>query len=263
MRLTTAGYPDPGTPEDRVIKGRGTSAAQWMDWPGWAGLRVTEVAELVPDGRRLVVVAPHPDDEILGSGGLLAAAARSGHVPLIVAVTDGQASHPGSTLWPERELVAQRRGETSQALRALGAADAAVLRLGFADGGIGQAAAALTRALAGVLTPADVVVSPWRFDGHPDHEATGQAVARAAQAAGARHLEAPIWTWHWAGPGDARVPWSRAVVLYLGPILAQRKRAAIECFTSQLERDPSTGADPILPPWAVARFRHGREVFFR
>jgi len=64
-------------------------------------------------------------------------------------------------------------------------------------------------------------------------------------------------------PGDPRVPWPRACVLYLGPILSQRKRSAIGCFTSQLEPDPSTGAGPVLPPWAVARFRHGREVFFR
>jgi hypothetical protein len=52
-------------------------------------------------------------------------------------------------------------------------------------------------------------------------------------------------------------------VLYLGPILSQRKRSAIGCFTSQLDPDPSTGAGPVLPPWAVAGFRHGREVFFR
>ena len=263
MRQTAPGYPDPGTAEDRIIKGRGTTAAQWMGWPGWAGLRVADVAELVPPGRRLVVVAAHPDDEVLGAGGLLAACARAGRTLLIVAVTDGLASHPGSALWPEQKLADQRREERAQALKALGAEGATVRRLGFSDGDLSRATGAVASALAGLPTPADVAVSPWRFDGHPDHEATGQAVARAAQAVGARHLEAPIWAWHWAAPGDARMPWSRAAVLYLGPILAQRKRAAIGCFTSQLGPDPSTGAEAILPPWVVARFRHGREVFFR
>ena len=79
-----------------MIRGQGTPSAQWLSWPGWAGLRVTSVAELVPPGSRLVVVAPHPDDEILGAGGLLAATARAGRDLLLVAVTDGQASHPGS-----------------------------------------------------------------------------------------------------------------------------------------------------------------------
>ena len=258
-----AAYPDPGAPQDRVIRGHGTTSAQWLTWPGWSGLRVTGAAELVPPGSRLVVVAPHPDDEILGAGGLLAAAARAGREILLAAVTDGQASHPGSGKWPEAELAAQRRRESAEALEVLGAGAAAVRRLGFPDGGVAARTAALTTALAGLLMASDVVVSPWRFDGHPDHEATGYATALAARGRGARHLEAPVWAWHWAAPGDPRVPWPRACVLYLGPILAQRKRAAIGCFTSQLEPDPSTGAGPVLPPWAVARFRHGREVFFR
>jgi LmbE family N-acetylglucosaminyl deacetylase len=246
-----------------VITGQGTPAAQWLAWPGWAGLRVSAVAELIPPGSRLVVIAAHPDDEILTAGGLLAAAVRAGRELLLVAVTDGQASHPGSEKWPEEDLAAQRRQETADALGVLGAGGASVLRLGLPDGALPALAPALTGALAGLLLPSDVVVSPWRFDGHPDHEATGYATALAARSRGARHLEAPIWAWHWAAPGDPRVPWPRASVLYLGPILAQRKRSAIGCFTSQLEPDPSTGADPVLPSWAVARFRHGREVFFR
>jgi LmbE family N-acetylglucosaminyl deacetylase len=246
-----------------MIRGTGTPSAQWLSWPGWAGLRVTGVAELVPLGSRLVVVAPHPDDEILGAGGLLAAAARAGRELLLIAVTDGQASHPGSEKWPEEDLAAQRRRETADALDVIGAGRASVCRLGFPDGGLPARAAALTSVLAGLLQASDVVVSPWRFDGHPDHEAVGYATALAARGRGTRHLEAPIWTWHWAAPGDPRVPWPRACVLYLGPILAQRKRTAIGCFTSQLEPDPSTGAGPVLPRWAVARFRHGREVFFR
>jgi hypothetical protein len=88
-------------------------------------------------------------------------------------------------------------------------------------------------------------------------------VAPIARSAGAGHLEAPIWAWHWAMPGDRRMPWEQAVVVHLGPFLAWRKSGAVRCFTSQLEPDPSTGAAPILPPWAVARLVHPREVFFR
>ena len=73
----------------------------------------------------------------------------------------------------------------------------------------------------------------------------------------------PIWAWHWAVPGDRRMPWQRAAVLHLGPFLAWRKGGAARCFTSQLEPDPSTGADAILPPSVVARLVHSREVFFR
>ncbi len=264
MSAAAAGFPDPGTPEDRVIAGQGTTAAQWRAWMGWPGLQAATVDELVPAGHRLVVVAPHPDDEVLGSGGLLAGTAHAGREQLLVAVTDGQGSHPGSLRWPEKELGAQRRRETAAALRVLGAEACTVVRIGIDDGSIAAARAELADALAAVVRPADVVVSPWRFDGHPDHEAVGQtAAAVIAQVNGASHLEAPIWAWHWAVPGDRRMPWQRAAVLHLGPFLAWRKGGAARCFTSQLEPDPSTGADAILPPSVVARLVHSREVFFR
>ena len=66
MSMTTAAIPDPGRPQDRLIAGQGTTAAQWRAWTGWPGLRVATADELVPPGHRLVVVAPHPDDEVLG-----------------------------------------------------------------------------------------------------------------------------------------------------------------------------------------------------
>jgi LmbE family N-acetylglucosaminyl deacetylase len=263
MSIAAGGYPDPGTPQDRVIEGRGTPAAQWRAWLGWPDLAAVTVDELVPPGCRLVVVAPHPDDEVLGAGGLLAATARARRDQLLIAVTDGLGSHPGSRRWPAEKLGAQRRRESAAALHVLGAGACTVLRLGLDDGGIAAAPARLASALAAVLSPADVVVSPWRFDGHPDHEAVGQAVAMIAQASGARHLEAPIWAWHWAVPGDRRMPWERAAVLHLWPFLSWRKSGAVRCFTSQLEPDPSTGAAAILPPWAVARLVQPREVFFR
>src|SRR6185437_4170480 len=180
--------------------------------------------ELVPPGSRLVVVAPHPDDEILGAGGLLAAAARAGREILLAAVTDGRASHPGSGKWPEAELAAQRRRESAEALEVLGAGAAAVRRLSFPDGGVAARTAALTTALAGLLMASDVVVSPWRFDGHPDHEATGYATALAARGRGARHLEAPVWACTWArswrsasGPRSAASPVSSSPIRPPGP----------------------------------------------
>ena len=62
----------------------------------WLGAR--QLAALRPlhqwRPRRLVVVAPHPDDEVLGAGGLLQYMGRVGVEMVVVAVTDGEASHP-------------------------------------------------------------------------------------------------------------------------------------------------------------------------
>ncbi len=43
-----------------------------------------------------VVLSPHPDDESLGTGGLIAAACARGQRVDVVLVTDGAGSHPKS-----------------------------------------------------------------------------------------------------------------------------------------------------------------------
>jgi hypothetical protein len=72
----------------------------------------------------------------------------------------------------------------------------------------------------------------------------------------------PVWTWHWAAPGDCRVPWHRARRLDLSPEVMQRKRQAVGCFATQLQADPSTGQPAILPPHVLARLLHPYEIYF-
>ena len=75
------------------IEGEGTSGRVWQAWlPALACADMAHVAGLLP-AQRLVVVAPHPDDEVLACGALIAMHARQGGEVLVVAVTDGEASH--------------------------------------------------------------------------------------------------------------------------------------------------------------------------
>jgi LmbE family N-acetylglucosaminyl deacetylase len=243
---------------DRLIAGLGTPAPAWRAAPELARAPFAGVDELAPPGARVVVVAPHPDDEILACGGLLQCLAAA---PLLVAVTDGEGSHPGSPAWPRERLRATRGDETRAALAVLGWADVAPLRLHIADGGVAAAQDALAERLAALLGPGDVVVTTWRYDGHPDHEATARACLLAAARRGARVLEAPVWGWHWSAPGDGAIPLARARKLALAPDLVARKRAAMACFRSQLEPDASTGAAPIVFPQALERLLNPYEVY--
>ncbi|HJQ01969.1 MAG TPA: PIG-L family deacetylase [Jatrophihabitans sp.] len=247
----------------RVIAGTGTASSAWRAAPGWARLPEVGVDDLVPPGHRLVVMAPHPDDEVLAAGGLMRTAALAGRQVLVLALTDGGASHPGSTRWPARLLSAQRRAESATAMRALGLPAGVLHRLGLPDGRLAACEAELRMRLPELIGPADVLVAPWRWDGHPDHEAAGRVCAAVAEAVGIRWLEAPIWGWHWCHPDDPAFPWSRAVALALTPATQAGKQRAVQLFVSQLQPDPSTGADPILPGWALDRLVHEREVFLR
>lgn len=243
------------------ITGRGTTEAHWQTWPD---LRPRAGLDL--DGCvRVVLVAPHPDDEILGVGGLLRLLAGRGVAVEIVAVTDGDASHPGSPTLTPADLVQARRDETTEALRRLGV-EATVHRLGHDDGRVGEGESRLRAyltALLGPSGPATWCLATWEHDGHPDHEAVGRAARAACAATGARLLSYPIWTWHWASPADSRVPWARARTVDLDPVTHDAKLAAIDAFGTQIAPLSGHPADvAVLPPHVLARLTRPFEVVF-
>ena len=155
----------------------GTPESSWLEAGVLDGL--APMRWLHP--RRVVVVAPHPDDEILGVGGSLRSLARTGAELEIVSVTDGESSHPGSVAMRPAELARARTAETGAALRRLGV-HPQVTRLGHPDGSVAAHLDQLTAQLADLLDEDTVCLSTWRHDGHPDHDACGLASLAAATA---------------------------------------------------------------------------------
>jgi len=226
----------------------GTPEAAWLGCPDLA--RCVDMAWGTP--RRVVVIAPHPDDEVLAVGGAMR---RLGGELVIVAVTDGEASHPRSLTVTRAELAIRRAGERAQALAALGVT-ADVVRLGYADGQVDDGLAAR---LVPLLRRADWCLAPWQHDGHPDHDATGRAAARACANAGVELARYLVWAWHWAEP--ARLPWGRARRIRLSPEDVAAKRAAIAAYRSQITPlSPAPGDEAILPPAVRARFERPFEL---
>ncbi|WP_166365708.1 PIG-L deacetylase family protein [Pseudomonas akapageensis] len=242
----------------------GTSLSQWQSSPLLQRVPYISVHELVPPGHRLVVIAPHPDDEVLGCGGLLAMMAGREADLLMVTVTDGDASHPGSRLWPPARLRDERPLESQRSLACLGL-DVASLqwhRLGLADSRVQQSEDELCSKLVDMLRSGDRVLTTWRHDAHSDHEAVGRACANAVQLANAVLLEVPVWAWHWAAPQDPRVPWQRARKLALDSAILARKHRAVSAHSSQLQADSDTGAPAALPPYSLERLVQPFELIF-
>lgn len=250
-----------GSVSDRLIQGEGTPEDAWQAWGLLASCPLVDAAVLVPPGSRAVFVAPHPDDEVLAAGGLLSMMSAFGREILIVAVTDGDASHPNLGPDAARGLAELRRRESREGWRRLGLTRHVEQRLGVSDGRVSLQIDALRDHLCAQFQPSDVVFTTWRLDGHPDHEAVGRAAAEACARRGARLIEMPVWTWHWARPGDARVPWHRLRSVLLSAELRVRKRSAIHAHRTQLQTS-ADGRAPVLPMWALARLIRSREFFF-
>src|SRR5690606_13640572 len=81
---------------------------------------------------------------------------------------------------------------------------ARILRLGMPDGAVDahrRELVAAVQPLIAALPDDGLVLAPWARDGHPDHDAVGDAVAAIAREAGRHCAWAPIWAWLWGEPG--------------------------------------------------------------
>ncbi|NII10326.1 PIG-L family deacetylase [Oleiagrimonas sp. C23AA] len=198
-------------------------------------------ADLV--GKRLLVVAPHPDDESLAAGGLLATLAGRAEIWLLQ-VTDGD-DNP----WPQRILerrwrlragdrqrwAARRRGELTAAVGVLGIDPAHHRRLGWPDMGVGERALHLPQdsvnefaRVLGEVAP-DVLVLPTLDDAHPDHSACHVLVqlALVALESSPHLLGYVVHARHDAGQ-------SLVYKLSLDDRQQALKRRAVLCHTSQV-----------------------------
>jgi|GEM_PF-1442965 len=216
---------------------------------------VTDAAAPVdmPDAR-LVVMAPHPDDESLMCGGLIARHRRLGGDVVIVAVTDGGAAYdPGG----DPRLARRRVGEQRHASRVLGVDDDPV-RLHIPDGCVGANEDRLASEMESLITAGDVVVAPWLHDTHPDHDAVARAAVVAARATSTVVMMAPVWMWHRVSPCAApSVPLRQ---IRLTPADVDAKLTALRCHVSQFVRP---GGTPILDHDSIEQATWAREYYYR
>ncbi|KLD71154.1 PIG-L deacetylase family protein [Xanthomonas pisi] len=242
------------------IEGQGVSEARWRASRQLIELPTTSLEQLLGATTRVVVVSPHPDDEVLGCGGLLAMALEAGRQVLIVSVTDGEAAYPQDDAWPPARLAVARRDELRDALACLGIDPSNIVRLNAGDGQVRARITALGAQIADLLQPGDAVFVTYARDGHPDHEACADAASNAVARCGARLIQFPVWAWHWDSPDHSQMLAS-ATRLQLSPAAHAAKMQAMSAFKTQTGHVTPALSNPILPDWALARFRRDFEVY--
>jgi LmbE family N-acetylglucosaminyl deacetylase len=216
----------------------------------------------------MVVLAPHPDDETLGCGGLLATASQLGLQPRVAFLTDGAASHADSPTWPKARLVEARTAEALAALAELGVGEDHALFLGWPDSApypIGSAehlatVSTLCAWFAG-FTPKSLW-APWSQETHCDHEAAAD-LADAVRRAGAlplRRMDFMVWGWNsdtlLGGHGAQRI-WA----LPCGAQIDRRRRALSRHRTQAPGLITDAAWSFLIPPELAALTERPTEVF--
>lgn len=206
---------------------------------------------IVQQMQRIAVVAPHADDEILGCGGTMARAARSGAEVHAVIVTRGHAPQF------EAALVKQIRTETLAAHRSIGVAKTHFLELPAA--GLDQVRAtelnaALSDAL-GTIEP-DTLFVPFIGDIHLDHQIVFNAALVYARPRSSR-CPATVLAYetlsetNWLAPG--MTPGFLPNVFVDIEETINAKVAAFELFVSQVRPHPDERSIANLRALATVR----------
>ena len=201
-------------------------------------LPVVDVQELLGNDGPVLVVAPHPDDESLGCGGLIATCCARGREVHVLIVTDGSGSHPRSRAFPPPRLAALRADEARQAVGALGVPPDRLTCLGIRDGAAPHAGHGLRDGVQGIASYArrhgiGTICATWKHDPHPDHVAAYRMASGAAQQTGARLLSYPVWGWTLPNRAWLPVEAVSGARIDITPHL-EAKRRAIACHRSQI-----------------------------
>lgn len=221
--------------------------------------RQLRVPEDIAITGRVVIVAPHPDDEVFALGGAMALLEWSGIEVEVVAVTDGEASHASSTLITPWQLRQLRCEETQNAYRMLGVHPQRY-RLGLPDSNVAGHSQGLKELLAARCPGAAAIFAPLETDGHPDHDACGQIAIEVSRASGV-----PLWRYSvWSRLNPGRIIQGTPRRISLPSEVRYRKQRAVGVYRSQLlPLGPLPQDGPVLPPDFLEHFTEPWELVWQ
>lgn len=239
-------------------------------WLRWRGKRCQP---LKLDSQRIVIVAPHPDDEAIGCGGLIARLSDLGFPPHVIILSGGEGSHRRCCDMDETTIAQQRSMLTEEAARILGLPEENVHRMGFLDGNIicnvNDSQLSVNDSLIAVnnhnvqqlqklieeLNPSLVFI-PHHREGWPDHV----NVRGLMEEVGCRAemMEYCVWMWYY---NVWQLDWRNARVLHLSADEHRRKTEAIDAYTSPVAScgKPWSG---VLPKVFLKAAQWNRELYF-
>lgn len=178
-------------------------------------------------GERLLVLAPHPDDEVIGCGGVVARHLDEGCAVQVLVATDGSEADPETADRAAYRL--QREAESREGLRRLGGGEITFLRA--PDRGLRVAGVAVAKAIVETLRTfrPDLILVPSPIEIHPDHAALSQLFCDMIQADPLLSAELAVTRVAFYEVGQPLRPNTLVDIT----AVAERKYAAIAAHTSQ------------------------------
>lgn len=212
-----------------------------------------------PDGK-VLILAPHPDDETLGCGGLIARLCTEKKTPHIAILTGGGGSLRGRSDISETDVVKARRKLTLDSSKQLGLPEENIHFFDFKDGDIDtrpENEMSRLKELIDNLNPDNILV-PHNGEGWPDHLAARQIGIELAPK-GSTIWEYCVWMWYY---NVWNLDWKNAYVLRMTEKEHSAKLRAVDAYVKPLAPCgvPWSG---VLPKPFLKANRSKTELYFK
>lgn len=209
---------------------------------------------------RVLIIAPHPDDEVIGCGGLIGRCLANNNPPHILFMTGGEGSHKDCCNLNASEIVTERRKLTREALNIFGLPLQNIHELGYPDGGISLDNTLIDqlKQIIDEIEPSTIFIPHWG-EGWPDHVKTAEIV-KSILSSDTAVYEYCVWMWYynvWRG-----LDWKNAALLRMTPHEHELKLRAMDAYISPLAPcgNPWSG---VLPPIFIKANSGNSELYFK
>lgn len=210
---------------------------------------------------KVLIVAPHPDDEVLGCSGLIQRLLSEGKQVDVVILSGGGKSHAGCCKIDESILIESRRNLSRKAAEILGLPLENLHFLDYPDGSIAFDCSETERLkkLIDTLQPEAIFV-PHKGEGWSDHLEAGRIVRKlVGEMADVLLYEYCVWFWFY---NVWNIDRKNAFALTMTKENFYRKNEAIDAYV----RPKAPCGNPwsgVLPPVFVWANRWRKELYFK
>ncbi|MDD4712268.1 MAG: PIG-L family deacetylase [Bacteroidales bacterium] len=209
---------------------------------------------------KILIISPHPDDEILGCGGLIIQMIQQGKEVFIVFMTKGENC---KSKIDSKILIAERRKLTNIALNIVRLSMDHVYFLDFIDGKInfGDPEMEKLKALIDEIAPQTVFV-PHHFEGWNDHVQSNQIIKILIKDKPIKLFEYCVWFWYTMPFSKVfDLEWKNARILKMDKKVNQTKIKAINLYMDGKDPEglPYSG---VLPSILITSCGWREEIYF-
>lgn len=210
---------------------------------------------------KILIIAPHPDDEILGCAGLIQKSLEENHRVDVIIMSGGGKSHSGCCNITTDELIRNRRSLSKNAAGIIGLPDENLYFLDYPDGNIDYSneETKQLKKLMSDINP-DMIFIPHQREGWSDHIQTAEIVKKLVTGKeSVKIYEYCVWFWYY---NYWHIDWGNARILKMDKEQHLKKISAIDAYIKPLAPcgKPYSG---VLPKVLIKANKWNRELYFK